>query len=214
MIDDGNILDLHHRYTSKKKGDVDSMRKLTCLLLALILVCASVTALATASKDVGGMTGGGTSSGSGSGSEAGYSVSVGVNTVLTSAQKQLVDDILGQITGATSPIAYFGDDVKAELEALLPGVDVDALQLNELTAITVTGYSIINGSLTINCVFPTKYTVGQNVAVVIGVQQNGVMVWKVFTATVLADGSLNVTLPADVLLSIQSGTAVIAVLND
>jgi len=63
-------------------------------------------------------------------------------------------------------------------------------------------------------VFPTKYTAGQKVVVMIGVQQNGTVSWMSFAGTVLNDGSVSVTLPADVLLRIQNGNAVIAVLND
>ena len=191
------------------------MKKLTCLLLALVLVCGCVGALAAGSKSTGSMTSSTTNS-------SNYDavavtepdVGVGSNVALTEAQKQLVDTTLAAIAGAANPVAYFGDAVKAEIAALLPGVNVDTLQLNELTAISVKNYSITNGSLTVNCVFPTKYTAGQKVVVMIGVQQNGTVSWMSFAGTVLNDGSVSVTLPADVLLRIQNGNAVIAVLND
>ena len=193
------------------------MKKLTCLFLVLVLVCGSVGALAAGSKSTGNMTTTKTTGTGGGGTydaPPAYSIDVGSDAALTDAQKQLVEDVLAQIAGAANPLAYFGDEVKAEIEALLPGVDVDALQLNELTGITVKGYSVSNGSLTINCVFPTKYTVGQKVVVLVGLQENGTITWKSFAGIVLADGSVSAVLSADVLMSIQNGTAIIAVLND
>ena len=126
---------------------------------------------------------------------------------------QLLLKIMQAMQGQPIVNTYFADVLEA-IRAVLPeGTDLAALQLHELAALAVNGCpeNICDLVLCLTC--PTLFDTLKPVAVLVGLVENDRVNWHVLRAAPNARGGVDVTLPSALLLSIQAGNAVFAILQ-
>ena len=69
------------------------------------------------------------------------------------------------------------------------------------------------GPIAVKLAFPTLFEVGKPVVVMVGLVQGEEIVWEALLGTAQADGSVLVTMPGELLVKVQAGEAVVAVLQ-
>lgn len=198
------------------------MKKLACLLLALLLCLTFVAALAesTPSKTTADLTRVEVTA-ENLPADSGFFIRI-VNEDETEYQKRL--DIckaeVSKLAAAGSAEAYFGKDV--DLKAL---VAADQLNVFEFKPVIAGGYNAAYSKVTATMLFSTPCEAGQKVAVLIGlVTENTdgstIVDWKaiegigVAAEQVEAAGSIQVDLNAETVLAIQNGIALLAIVSD
>ena len=184
------------------------MKKLACMLLALLLCLTSVAALAeyTPSKKAADLTKVEVTA-ENLPADSGFFSRI-VTEDETEYQKQLsiCEAEVAKLAAAESVEAYVGADI-------------------DLKAIVVGGYEAAYGKVTARLLFSTPYGVGEKVAVLIGLvtekaDGSTVVDWKAFEGVgVVADqveaaGSIQVELDAETVLAIQNGIALLAIVSD
>lgn len=103
---------------------------------------------------------------------------------------------------------YFGAEAAAAVAAIVgEGANVD-----EFLPITVTDYVEGMGDATWIVKFATPYAEGQVVTILIGMpMEDGQLAWNVYEGVGLADGSVQFTVPGDVMVALVNGSALLAV---
>ena len=197
-------------------------KKIFCLALALMMLVCS-TAFAASSKTSGSVSSGSTSSGSVSsgsvssgsvsstGDEAGFILDVDLSKdPLVQAVLKTLKDAVAANGGAV--VKAFGADAEAALSAL-EGVDVATLNIETLFALILSGYDASYGDQ--ERVFTTTLADDINVvAAAFGLVGAEDTTWYILDAELVADDTVKVVFPQDVLTQIPEGSdLVLAVLS-
>lgn len=179
-------------------------KRMNLLVAGIVLVSLLTMAFDTVpSITIGGMYSGSTTS---SGSFS-FSINVIPDT-------PTVKDLLEQMKDQ-KPISGFFDGQQAAMQAALPeGTNLEDLALQELCSLEVKNYTAGSaGQLDLSIKFPTQFDPDKPVSFLIGFVENGQVKWQVIPAQVDEDGDLRVILSDELLLKIQAGNAVAAVLS-
>lgn len=136
-------------------------------------------------------------------------------------EPQAVADDLQRLFGLVNdeqqpPAAFFPDQTRAELRALLPeGCDMDAWELNEFVAVQIDEYESGYGGVEAQFVFATQYQPGQRVVAALGAYRGEAVEWIAVAAEVQQDGSVAMLISQQAMLALQSADAVaLAVLSE
>lgn len=109
--------------------------------------------------------------------------------------------------------AVFADKLE-EIKAVLPeGTDAQAMKLQELTTLLVAGYKEEMGDINAKLTFPTVFEQEDKVLVMIGMVEGEAVAWAPYAAQVNEEGKIVMLMDSELLLKVQSGDAVIAVLK-
>lgn len=123
------------------------------------------------------------------------------------------------VKAGTPVIEYFPEETQEDVKAVLPAeVKAEELELNELVGLSVKGFEEVAkeaDEIRIAIAFTTKYDPDQKVFPLIGlVDANGNVTWILVEGEVQADGSILLTIPADVLEQMGNAASVeLAILN-
>ena len=192
------------------------MKKLACMLLALLLCLTSVAALAaTPSKTAADLNKVDVTA-ENLPANSGFFIRL-VKEDEKAYQKNLdaCKAEVAKLAAAESVEAYFGKDV--DLKAI---VTANKLNVFEFKPIIAGGYDVSYGKVTAKMLFSTPYEVGEKVAVMIGLVSENNVAWTAFegvgiaAAQVEAAGSIQVMLKAETVAAIQNGTALVAIVSD
>lgn len=125
---------------------------------------------------------------------------VQIPAVLTPAAQTTLADIAALVAGSQPVAAYFPEDTRAQLAALLPPeLPVENLTMAEFASLSLGEYDEAYGDLTLTLSFATAFTPEQTlIAMVAYPGADGALVWLALPAQA-ADGALQLNLPADVL---------------
>lgn len=132
----------------------------------------------------------------------------------TPAAVKLLADVTAAVEGDKPVVSTFFAEQADAVKALLPaGTDADALKLFELAGLRVSGFTPDMGAIAVQLAFPTLFEVGKPVVVMVGLVEGDVITWEALLGTAQADGSVLVTMPGELLASVQAGEAVVTVLQ-
>lgn len=183
------------------------MKKIIALVLSLVLLCSAsaVFADATPSKTTADLVA----------AEVAVENPVeGKTPALEAATEQAdLDAAAAELAKLTEQgvDAYFGAEAVAAVAAILgEGAEVS---VDEFLPIKVVDYEEGMGDATITLEFPTAYAAGEKVAILVGLPEGDAIVWNVYEGVGLENGQVQFTLPADVMLAIVNGTALVAVVS-
>ena len=112
---------------------------------------------------------------------------------------------------------YFGEVTDAEGNAVdlkeKLGVDTDdLLNVFEFCPMVASGFEEGCGAVTVNMQFATAYEEGQKVLVLIGLISEESIAWKAFDGESV-NGGVQVELPEEIIMQIQNGKALMAVVS-
>lgn len=178
-------------------------RKLTTLVLILMLLTTGVVYAVGPSKQTGDMT-------------VTHVVAVPGVTVSpnfgvdTKGETEFSKTIFKELTNI-KVVDYFPQETLSQLPV---GMDAGKLEINEFMPLVVDNYDAAYGDMTIAFEFPTPYTPGQAVVAMVGLNDGSAVEWVVLSCEVQADGSVAITFPADVMEQVTSGDAVLMILNE
>ena len=131
----------------------------------------------------------------------------------TETVRTILAKVTAAIAGNKSVVSSFFADQQEAIRKVLPaGTGLNALQLKELTSLLVSGYTEDLGALVFRLTFPAKFEVDKPLVVMVGLVEGDQITWLVFAGVADQDGNVIVTLPAELLLKIQAGNAVISIL--
>ncbi|HSK68161.1 MAG TPA: hypothetical protein VLA21_02755, partial [Candidatus Limnocylindria bacterium] len=132
----------------------------------------------------------------------------------TEAVAQVLADIVQQAQGLPVTSTYFATYQEAIQGVLPEGADLAALELQELTGLVVSGYEEAMGDVAVRFGFPTLFDPLKPVVVLVGLAEGDGVTWQVLEFAVSnADGGVDTIFPAELLLAVQAGQALIAVLQ-
>lgn len=205
------------------------MKKTTCILLSLLLVCLVSTAFAAVpSKTTGDLTDliGVVNDEGTDLSDQGLTVTVETTPVQTQSPKPkakepsvadlLLKDVakfLADTNGA--PIQYFGEDALTQATQMMPeGTDLTSMALNEFFAVSIDGYNATFGNVTAKFTFASAYEPGQGMLAMVGFPGADQVTWYPMQAVCDEDGVVAIRLTGDVLAQSQQGEAIIAILSE
>ncbi len=209
-------------------------KKPLCLLLSLLMLCLSVSAFAAipskTTQDMAHVSRIDTKNSVPVGAAFSFSFAnaapateaerIAVERKLAATQAELSAIYAFSVENQRPVIDYFGDDIKAAAGLLLPeGFDMDTLAMNELVPLMINGYEEAYGDMTVYLEFATQYQPGQPlvalVGVVTGVDEQGqqIVEWVPLQAEATEDGLVKVDFPSDLIMKIQQGDAMLAVLS-
>lgn len=188
------------------------MKKLLCLVITLVLCFGCTVSLAGSSKTTDDMT---------------YVADMGgvedLEISLLSEDdpryepyRQPIETVLANLAAAESVEAYFGSEAESEFKAVL---GEGPYSVHELAPLLVENYDPEkHGDVQITLNFPTPYARGQKVIVMIGLittQPDGTSTveWFAYEGTVVANGRIQFTLDSEMMLAIQNGLALIAIVS-
>lgn len=109
--------------------------------------------------------------------------------------------------------AVFADKIEEIKAVLVEGADHEAMKLQELTTLLVAGYKEEMGKLFVRLTFPTVFEEKDPVLVMIGMVEGEQVTWEPFEAKANMEGKIEMFMEAELLLKVQAGEAVIAVLK-
>lgn len=113
-----------------------------------------------------------------------------------------------------APIAYFGESICGNVETLLPGIDVDALEMNWYAGVIAHNYTYEHGEIVVDATFPTMYTDGCPLVAIAGVfNDDNTVVWTAQSAEAVA-GSVRITFTQNVITRFEENTAILIILNE
>ncbi len=198
------------------------MKKLACMLLALLLGLTSVAALAesTPSKTTADLTKVEVTA-ENLPADSGFFIRL-INEEETEYRELLdiCEAEVAKLAAADSVEAYFGKDV--DLKAI---VAADSLNVFEFKPVIAGDYDAAYGKVTAKMLFSTPYEAGEKVAVMVGLvteNADGTLTvdWNAFGGIGIAAeqveevGRIQVELDAETVLAIQNGIALLAVVSD
>lgn len=196
------------------------MKKLICLVLAMLLCVGSVTlAMAASSKTTSDMTGTEeVKTSTGSSAPKDLVVEPIADTAGTKEQQAQCEQMVEEIAAAGSVAEFFGDlqdDAGASLD-LAEILGTDKPVVNEVVPLVVKNYTAGSGSMKASFTFATPYQKDEPVVVVVRVVDP-----KTGKVTQIAlkgngngvNGGIDVVFPPEVLEAIQNGTATMAVVS-
>ena len=143
--------------------------------------------------------------------EQNLKVSFTQSAAVTAELQQLIS-----FTRNNAPAAYFPADIQSVIASLLPaGVTLDSLQLNELSALSVTGFGGTSDFVMVPFSFDTVYSAFQRLFPVVGLYDaQGNVTWTMAESAELEDGLVNITFSNQLLFRMQNAADVaLALLN-
>lgn len=106
---------------------------------------------------------------------------------------------------------FFTADALAAAKELLGS---EAIEVNEMTGIGAHDYDPSMGAIRVNFIFPTPYTAGEKVAVLIGIPDGADgYTWTVLEGVGAANGGVEFTIPSNLITKLENGGALIAIIN-
>ena len=174
-------------------------KKLLCAMMVIALLATATTALATVpSKTTQDLVRVGQAT-----AEDGTPLDSMFTIPLepTAFASQQLTDIAAFVGAGESIVNYFAEDVKAQISTLLPvGVDPATLTMNEFVSLDLGDYQASYGSLTSSFSFATVFDITQTVIAMVGyTDATGTVVWAALPTTVMEDGSVQLTFPAELM---------------
>lgn len=132
----------------------------------------------------------------------------------TETALKVLEDVAETTQGQPVVPSYFADQAEDIAKVLPEGTDAAALKLNELASLVVSGYEADMGDIAARLSFPTLFDATKPVLVLVGLVEGEEVVWEVVQqAGADAEGKVIVLFPSELLLKVQAGNAVIAVLQ-
>ena len=180
------------------------MKKLICLVIALVCFASLAMAESTPSKTVEDL----------------YKVDV-VET--ENGQTFILDVVLDdeaakteaeKLNAAANVESYFGEvkNYAGEVVNMKEYLNAETLNVFEFTGLKAENFSEEMGQVTAVFQFATPYEAGTKVLMLIGEKQDDTMTWTAFDGEVTEEG-VKVVLPADVVKNIQDGGCMLAVVS-
>lgn len=179
------------------------MKKFACLLVALLLCCMAVaTAEYVPSKTVANLT------------QIETASSAYIAVTDDDAKVALCNDEIAKL-GATTAEAYFADvkDAAGNAVALKDILGTEELNVYEFVPATAGNFDETTGDVAATLLFATPYAADAKVIVVVGVVNADAIEWTALEGTVNADGAVEVVFPAALVMAMQNGTALLAVVS-
>ncbi|MCL2811150.1 MAG: hypothetical protein FWD25_04580 [Clostridia bacterium] len=182
-------------------------KKLICLVLAMVMLCAAPLTFATAAKSPPGTPRTQAVLG------AADQLSATVIGLTAAAQTELAE--IAAFTAANVPvIGYFGDAVKAAVAALLPaGFDVESLVMHDFDLIALTGMDPSFNDFAQPFVYGTAYPDGANIVALLGIEGGSGVEWVALKAEVV-NGFVVVYFTQAVLIALNGRTGMLAILSE
>lgn len=203
------------------------MKKLTSILVALVLILSAASAFAAVpSKTTTDNTQVKTvESSTGVKIEESFAIEVAVDAAPVVKEIENLFTFVNEKKMA--PIAYFPQETQDKVLEVLKAdpaavVDVNKLEINEIVTIKPIEYKEEYGDIKTEFAFVTRYAAGQKVVAMLSlytgeVDANGefIVEWVVLEAEVQADGSIAVVIPQAEMLKMQTAQSVaLAVLSE
>ncbi|MGN0779383.1 MAG: hypothetical protein ACI4MJ_09570 [Aristaeellaceae bacterium] len=179
------------------------MKKIVCLVLAMLLF--ATTAMATPSKTVVDLNDAETS-------VPGATMAASQDAAAAATAQNEYSKLLN----ATTPETYFGTVAGeggevVDVRELLGAEAGDTLNVHEFGPVAASGFTMEDDKATVTLSFATPYDT--DVVVMIGlVAEDGTVAWNAFKGEAV-NGSIKVEFPAEILVAIQNGTALMAIVS-
>lgn len=181
------------------------MKKLVCLVLALVCFATVAMAESVPSKSTADMV-----TVEVKGNPGGVLVEIVEDIPENRAVIAKRNEEIEKLAASASAVAYFGEvkNVAGETVTL-----ADDATVAEFEALAVSGYEETMGNLTVDFQLATPYAVGETATMLIGiVAEDGAVEWTAFEAVGTGvNGAIEVEFTPEVLLAIQNGTGLMAV---
>ncbi len=117
------------------------------------------------------------------------------------------------VTESKNVIDYFCEDVRAEIQELLPDVSPDTLVMNDFIGVIVHNYTYAHGEILVDAAFPTVYADGEKVIALAGVfKDDDSVIWTPLKAQV-ANGAVRITLTQNIATRFENATGVLMILR-
>ena len=196
------------------------MKKIVCLMLALLML-ASVAVAESPSKSVADLNRF-TVSTEGKGS-TNATLGIVVTTEANRTLREYAEAVavcqqeMAKLTEAGNMADYFGevtdvDGNEVDLEEKLGADADDPLSVFEFYPVVASGFKKGCGLVTVSMQFATAYEEGQKVLVLIGLISEENIAWKAFDGESV-NGGVQVGLPEEIIMQIQNGKALMAVVS-
>lgn len=193
------------------------MKKLTCVLLVLLLCMSAFAVAAVPSKSTADMVVTQVQSGN-IPADSGFVMKpvTEMSGEAYAAKVEACQKEVAKLAASASVEEYFGaiKDSQGNAVALKDLLGVDVVNVNEFMPLVVENYDASYGSVTMNFQFSTPYAEGEVVVVLVGIEDplTGEIVWYAFEGIGAgANGDIEVEFTSEILESIQGGTALMAV---
>lgn len=144
------------------------------------------------------------------------------NAVLYVAPSAAADKALGELIETGSITEYFKNAADAngnpvDLAAML-SADEAALSVDEFIGLFASGFEDDCGNVTATMSFATPFEADEKVSVMVGLVKNSGADWTAFEGTVvnneeLGQGCVQVVIPQNIVLGVQNGTGLLAVIS-
>lgn len=185
-------------------------RFLSALVIALMIVSMLGTAFAVPSKSTTDLTQVEAVT-TQNGETATFTVSIVEDTPATT---QVVADLVKLVNEDAKPVVtYFPEDTQAKIAASLPeGTDPAQITVSEIFTVQAFNYEDTFGEATVGMNVATVYTEQQQLVIVIGYEENGVMQW-ITAPGQFVDGKVTFVLDIDTLAKLNAGACTVMILN-
>ena len=195
------------------------MKKLVCIVLALMCFAAVAAADSVPSKTTGDMSNVENVQAESMPEDAGLVVAV-IESGKSEAHAETCQDELAKLQETTEKTGsvedYFGDvkDTEGNSVSLQEQLDIDDVKINEFAPLIVDNYEESYGKVTTTFKLPTTYAKGEKVVFLVGIPnaETGEIEWIALEGVgVGEDGAIQVEFPPELLAAIQSSNALMAV---
>ena len=192
------------------------MKKFVCMLLVL-MVALSAMAMAefVPSKTTGDLTQVTVEAEDPTAYEGLMVAAVVTEAVEYEKKIEICNSEIEKLSAAENVVAYFGEvkNASGEVVDILEMLNVEAVNVYEFCPIVASGYTAEMGNVTLAMQFATPYEVDEAVIVLIGlVAEDETVAWTAYEGVVTEDG-VKVEFDAEMLLAIQEGDALLAVVS-
>ena len=191
------------------------MKKLLCLVLALLCIASFALADSVPSKSTADMVS--VQVQGNIPADSGFVLTPVVDSITYQVAVEACQNQIEKLAASASVEAYFGEvkDGDGNVISLKEILGTDTLNVNEFMPVVVENYEESYGDVTATFQFSTPYAQGEEVLVLVGVINalTGEVEWVALAGVGTADGGIEVTFTAAILSAIQSNTAMLAVVS-
>lgn len=191
------------------------MKKLLCLVLALLCIASFALADSVPSKSTADMVS--VQVQGNIPADSGFVLTPVVDSITYQVAVEACQNQIEKLAASASVEAYFGEvkDGDGNVISLKEILGTDTLNVNEFMPVVVENYEESYGDVTATFQFSTPYAQGEEVLVLVGVINalTGEVEWVALPGVGAADGGIEVTFTAAILSAIQSNTAMMAVVS-
>lgn len=191
------------------------MKKLLCLVLALLCIASFALADSVPSKSTADMVS--VQVQGNIPADSGFVLMPVVDSITYQVAVEACQNQIEKLAASASVEAYFGEvkDGDGNVISLKEILGTDTLNVNEFMPVVVENYEESYGDVTATFQFSTPYAQGEEVLVLVGVINalTGEVEWVALAGVGTADGGIEVTFTAAILSAIQSNTAMMAVVS-